>query len=190
MNDVTRMIEAVERREGGSEQLLTTHVYHELRHMARDKMRRERAGGTLNTTALVHEAYLRLVGGGPLASDSRTYFYGAAAEAMRRILVERARRRGRLRHGGGLRRVSLNFDHAASAPTADVVALSEALEELEAVDARKALTVKLRYFVGLSTIECADAVGVSERTCKEDWRIARMWLNQRLRHDDAGTAPD
>ncbi len=154
-------------------------VYHQLRHLAAMRLAREAPGHTLQPTALVHEAWLRLNAGRAPRWDSRGHFFGAAAEAMRRILIENARRRQALRHGGGLQKVPESEALLAiAAPEKDeeLLLLHEALEALARHDARKAQLVKLRYFAGLELAEAADLVGISERTAARDWIYARAWL--------------
>ena len=174
-------------------------VYDELRRLARAKMSGEAGGGagqTLQPTALVHEAYMRLLGaaGKDLRWDGRAHFFGAAARAMRRILIERARSRRRLKRGGGAARVAL--DEAAIADESrseDLLALDEILDKLERHDKRKADVVMLRYFGGLSIEETAAALGVSPATVKNDWTFARAWLNRELSMStpkDSDSAPD
>ena len=167
-------------------------VYAELRGLAAARMSREKPGQTLQPTALVHEAWLRLGGEKQPAWKNRAHFFAAAAEAMRRILIENARRRRRVRHGGELTKVSASatgFDLAApQLDDAELVWLNEALDALAAVDARKAELVKHRYFVGMTLEEAADVLGISERTAKRDWAYARAWLAlevQRLRREHA-----
>jgi RNA polymerase sigma factor (TIGR02999 family) len=144
----------------------------------------EKPGQTLQPTALVHEAYLRLVGGGPeLRWDSRGHFFAAAAEAMRRILVEKARRKRRLRHGGNLQKRSLDENEPAIASPVDetdLLALSEALDRLEAASPRRARLVKLRYFAGLALPEVAVMLGISQSTAEADWTYAKAWLKREM----------
>jgi RNA polymerase sigma factor (TIGR02999 family) len=160
------------------ERILPT-VYQALRQLAHRKLLFERRGHTLQTTELVHEAYLRLQAGGSVPWNSEAHFYCAAAEAMRRILIERARRRGRLRHGGGLVRMSIeDNDVAIDASTEDILAISEALDELEKHDRRVADVVRLRFFVGFTIDETAEKLGISPATVKTDWGFARAWLQR------------
>lgn len=154
-------------------------VYDELRALARAHMAREAPGRTLQATALVHEAYLRLDDGG--AWNGRGHFFGAAAQAMRRILVEQARRRGRIKRGGGQARVDLELaEPAIESPHEDVLAVDEAVQRLEALDPRKAALVELRWFAGLNNAECAEALGVSVGTVEREWRFIRPWLQEEL----------
>lgn len=164
-------------------------VYHQLRELAARKMRSEQAGHTLQATALVHEAYLRLVGDAArepgMHWDGRWHFFAAAAEAMRRILVENARRRGRAKRGGGLKRVDLDPAQLTVAePPDDLLALDEALEALAAKHPDKAELVKLRYFAGLTIEQAAEALGTSVRTAGRDWAYARAWLFARVTSDE------
>lgn len=178
---VTRLLEAAHRGEAGATEELLPLVYEELRRLARGQMRGEAAGGqTLQATALVHEAYLRLVGDADVQWQNRGHFFGAAARAMRRILVERARSRGRLKRGGDRERVEIDPGVLEGAGATDLVGLDEALNRLEAEDARKAEVVMLRYFAGLSIEETAAAMGLSPATVKNEWTFARAWLKREL----------
>jgi len=163
-------------------------VYDELCALARSRMAREPAGQTMQATALVHEAYLRLVGAEPARSQwaSRAQFFAAAAQAMRRILVERARARRGLRHGGALRRVELEESAVLGGePAAETLALDAALERLEAIEPRKAGIVMLRYYAGLSIEDTAATLTLSEATVKTDWAFARAWLHRELSGEHA-----
>ncbi len=185
---VTQLLEAVTGGRPGAAEELVPLVYQELRRLARWLVAREPAGSSLQATALVHEAYLRLVGNSELAWRDRAHFFRAAAQAMRRILTEHARRRGRIKHGGGRRREPL--DEAATIPAADtldVLALDEAITRLSAVDARKGEVVSLRYFAGLSIEETAQALEVSPATVKNDWIYARAWLHRELSGEDGSS---
>ncbi len=160
-------------------------VYEELRRLAHDRMRHEPAGLTLQPTALVHEAYLRLVGEGNVSWSGRGHFFGAAAEAMRRILVERARKAQRIKHGGDRRRSELDDVEAAS-PGDDlsddqILALDEALGTLEAEAPTRASVAKLRYFAGLTVEQTSEVLGISTPTVKRQWRYARAWLCHEIR---------
>ena len=161
---------------------LLPQVYEELRRLARSHIARERACLTLQPTALVHEAYLRLAKDAPERRwDRRGHFFAAAAIAMRRILVERARHYRRVKHGGEQQRIDLDFDAAAPGVAfADVLAIDQALTRLEQLDARKARIVLLRYFAGLTIEETADAMEVSPATVKNEWAFARAWLENAL----------
>ncbi|MDX1929855.1 MAG: ECF-type sigma factor [Pirellulaceae bacterium] len=182
MSEVTEILKSI--REGelqASGQLLPL-VYDELRRLAAAKMAREPAGQTLQPTALVHEAFLRLVDStGRDQWNSRGHFFGAAAEAMRRILVENARRKNCVKHGGEFKRVEFTPETLAGDSTAEqVLAVHDALKELEAEFPDKAMVVKLRYFAGLSNVEAAEAMGVGPATAHRYWQFARAWLFERL----------
>ena len=166
----------------GSSREMLPEVYDELRKLARARMSRERQQQTLQPTALVHEAYLRIAGDRQNARwDRRGHFFAAAALAMRRILVERARHHQRLRHGAGGERVDLDSAIASADPgLTDIVAIDEALTRLEQTDARKAKIVALRYFAGLSIEETAHALDISPATVKNEWKFARAWLYRAL----------
>ena len=186
--NVTQILAAIASGERGRTDELMRLVYDELRLMARQKMARESPGLTLQPTALVHEAYLRLVGDPSARWEGRAHFFAAAAEAMRRILVERARRYAAPKHGGGRERVPLEgaADVAAEA-SVDVLVLDDALRRLEAQDERKAQVVKLRFFAGLTIEETANALDVTPRTVDRDWVAARAWLHRETdRLDGAG----
>lgn len=162
------------------ERILPT-VYGALRELAHRRLLNERKGHTLQTTELVHEAYLRLQAGGNPPWNSDAHFYCAAAEAMRRILIERARRRKRLRHGGGLVRLNIeDQDVAADVAGEDILAISDALDELEKHERRVADVVRLRFFVGFTVEETAEKLGVSPATVKNDWAFARAWLQRAI----------
>ena len=185
MHEVTRILSAIEQGDLRAAGELLPLVYGELRRLAKQRLAREKPGQTLQATALVHEAYLRLVDGGAVRSwESRGHFFAAAAEAMRRILVDNARRKGAEKHGGRVARQELDdIDIAAPAPSEDLLALDEALAKLEAVDPAKARLVKLRYFAGLSEDEAAQALGISRTTAHRHWRYARVWLLNELGED-------
>ena len=183
MSDVTRILNAIERGEAQATEELLPVVYDELRLLAAQKLSRERPGQTLEATALVHEAYLRLVGDGSPKWENRGHFFAAAAEAMRRILVERARRRRSAERGvalqnTGLEPVILGTQRVASAN--DIMALDEALARLGEVDPKKAELVKLRFFAGLTTEQAALALGISRNTANRYWAYARAWLRAEL----------
>jgi RNA polymerase sigma factor (TIGR02999 family) len=181
MNEVTRILSAIEGGEQQAAEQLLPLVYDELRRLAASQLAREKPGQTLQATALVHEAYLRLVDTDLVRRwDSRGHFFAAAAEAMRRILVERARRRARLRHGGALRRLDLSETVVADGPTEDdqILQLDEALDRLAAVRPQAAELVKLRFFSGLTAEEAAPMVGLSPRTARRLWAFARAWLRR------------
>lgn len=185
MSDITHILVAVQKGEPRAAEQLLPLVYDELRKLAAAKLARERPGQTLQPTALVHEAWLRIAGPDQHTWHGRGHFFGAAAEAMRRILIENARRKRAVRHGGGLERVGADdtgIEIAAPDSNDDeLLAVHEALDLLAAQDARKAELVKLRYFVGLSIEEAAEALGVSEPTAKRDWAYARAWLYREIR---------
>jgi RNA polymerase sigma factor (TIGR02999 family) len=183
MADVTQILAAIEAGEPRAAADLLPLVYDELRRLAAARLANEKAGHTLQPTALVHEAYVRLVGGVQSQDwDGRGHFFAAAAEAMRRILVESARRKLRERHGGGRKRLALDdLDLAAeSAEDDELVALSEALDKLHAVNSRAAELVKLRFFAGLSGREAAGVLNISPRKADQVWAYARAWLLDRL----------
>jgi RNA polymerase sigma factor (TIGR02999 family) len=182
MPDLTRLLDAAAAGEPRAAAELLPLVYAELRRLAGVRMASERAGHTLGPTALVHEAYLRLVGTGqPQNWDGRGHFFAAAAEAMRRILVEAARKKGRQRHGGGQRRIDLDDRHlAAESPGDDLLAIDEALTRLAELDPKRAELVKLRYFAGLTMPEAAVALGISLATAERYWAFARAWLYAEL----------
>jgi RNA polymerase sigma factor (TIGR02999 family) len=188
MNEVTRILSDLARGEAHAAGQLLPLVYKELRKLAAAQMTSESPGNTLEPTALVHEAYLRLVGPVDAARYSnRGHFFAAAAEAMRRILVEAARRKQREKHGGGRKRVDLDAAQPAAAePRDDLIALDAALTQLAAVDPRAAKLVELRHFTGLSVAEAAKALGISPRSADRLWAFARAWLHREL----AGTAAD
>jgi RNA polymerase sigma factor (TIGR02999 family) len=183
MNDVTHILSAFEQGDPEAPGELLPLVYAELRRLAKQRLAQEKPGQTLQATALVHDAYLRLVDGAVIQRwESRGHFFAAAAEAMRRILVENARRKRAEKHGGRWERRKLDdIDIAAPAPSADVLALDEALAKLEANDPVKAQLVKLRYFAGLSEEETASALGISRATVQRHWRYAKAWLLDELR---------
>jgi RNA polymerase sigma factor (TIGR02999 family) len=179
MSDVTEILGAIEAGDPHAAERLLPLVYDELRRLAAQKMAGEKPGQTLDATALVHEAYLRLVGGQQFAN--RRHFFAAAAEAMRRILIERARRKGRLRHGGERRRVELPADLlAAEGPGSDVLAVDEALEAFARHDPEAAELVRLHVFAGLTVEQAGDLLGLSARTAYRNWQYARAWLYRRL----------
>src|SRR5262245_4411456 len=190
MNDVTRILSAIERGDPTAAEQLLPLVYDELRKLAAHRLARESPGQTLQATALVHEAYLRLVDHEPARRwNSRGHFFAAAAEAMRRILVENARKKCRVKHGGGRRRVELDEATPQVAPAVDVLALGVAVCEAASAEPTKAAVVKLRYFAGLSLEETAACLGISEATAKRHWAVARAWLFAALSDDEAGDTP-
>jgi RNA polymerase sigma factor (TIGR02999 family) len=188
MSDVTRMLEAIGEGDAKAAAELLPLVYDELRRLAAAKMAQERPGQTLQPTALVHEAWLRLGGSETQKWQNRAHFFGAAAEAMRRILIENARRKRALRHGGGQERLDIaEVDVAAAASDDSLLAVHEALDRFAAQDPRKAELVKLRYFAGLSLEEAADVLGVSVPTVKRWWAYARAWLHTEISASEGET---
>jgi len=184
MADVTRILrEARDGQEGASEELAAL-LYGELRQLARRELAHERPDHTLQPTALVHEAWLRLMGDAECEFDSRAHFFGAAARAIRRVLVDHARARAREKRGGGAIALPLDqLDPAAPLPESRLLALDEALERLAVVDPFKARVVELRFFSGLSVAELARLLGTSESSVGRDWRVARAWLRGELEGD-------
>lgn len=186
MSDVTRILNEIEAGEAGAAERLLPLVYNELRRMAARRLARERPGQTLQPTALVHEVYLRLVEAeqqqeGEGAWKSRGHFFAAAAEAMRRILVEGARRKRSLRRGGGAVRIACELDSiACGEDSVDLLALDEALVRLAVKDPRKARLVELRFFSGLTMGQAAEALGISVTTAQRDWAFARAWLHREM----------
>jgi len=182
MNDVTQLLDAVGRGDAAAAQQLLPLVYEELRQLAATKLAHEKPGQTLQATALVHEAYLRLVGNENQQQwDNRWHFFAAAAEAMRRILVDRARQKASQKHGGG--RARIDFDDLqlpARETREDLVALDEALTRLTALDPAAAKLVELRYFAGLTLAESAVALGISSRSADRLWAYARAWLHHEI----------
>jgi RNA polymerase sigma factor (TIGR02999 family) len=182
--DVTQILEALERGDADASLRLLPLVYEELRRLARQQMAREASGHTLQPTALVHEAWLRLVGSsnGALRWDSRGHFFAVASEAMRRILVEAARRRASLKRGGGKDRVELTDEVLQAEPNRSdsLLALDEALKKLEIVDPDSFRLVMLRNYGGLTVDEAAEAMGVSPRTAKRLWSFGRAWLQREI----------
>ncbi len=183
MHEVTRILSAIEQGDGQAAEQLLPLVYAELRRLAAEKMAQEKPGQTLEATALVHEAYIRLVDVEKAQHwNSRGHFFAAAAEAMRRILVESARRKHRVKHGGEFRRAAAR-EPVAAKPDDDVVAIDEALTLLAAEDPQAAEVVELRYFAGLSHEEVAGALGVTVYQARQKWTYARAWLRDSLRTD-------
>jgi len=177
MNEVTRIINAIEQGDPKAAEELLPLVYEELRVLAAQKMAQEKPGQTLQATALVHEAYIRLIGGEAGNWKGRTHFFAAAAEAMRRILIENARRKKRLRHGGDKQRVEMqDADLTIDAPCDELIALDEALTKLGEEDPARADLVKLRYFAGLTLEQAAEMLGISRATADRYWSYARAWL--------------
>ena len=181
---LTELIHRARNGDADASDRLFAAMYDELRRLAAHKMAQESPGQTLQATALVHEAYVRLVGADQSQGwDSRGHFFAAAAEAMRRILVEAARRKRRIKHGGRRRRVELS-DYPAAAPPDELLALDEALDRLAARDPARAELVKLRYFAGLTVPEAAAVQGVSVATAERSWAFARAWLNAELNPEE------
>jgi RNA polymerase sigma factor (TIGR02999 family) len=180
--DITQVLEAAQRGEPTAATQLLPLVYAELRGLAAAKMAHERAGQTLQPTALVHEAWLRVSGPNQQSFQNRAHFFGAAAEAMRRILIDNARRKKALRHGGGQERVGFEAtDIAAPADDDQLLSVHEALDRLAAEDSQKAELVKLRFFVGLTAKEAGEVLGISEPTAKRWWAYAKAWLYREMK---------
>ena len=177
MGDVTLILQAIEKGEEKASEELLPLVYNELRRLAAARMAKEAAGQTLQPTALVHEAWLRLVGDGARSWQNRAHFFGAAAEAMRRILIERARRKSRVKRGSGQAPINID-DLQLAAPTPDekVLLVDEALKRLEAEHPKIAQIVMLKFFGGMTNQEVAKAMGVTERTVLNHWAYAKAWL--------------
>jgi RNA polymerase sigma factor (TIGR02999 family) len=196
MSDVTRILSQIEQGDPRAAEKLLPLVYDELRQLAAAKLLHERPGQTLQATALVHEAYIRLVSGGKESDHERLttecwntqgHFFAAAAEAMRRILVERARHKRSLKAGGDRQRLDIaDIEPAVLDPNVDLVALDDVLERLERQHARKAELVKLRFFAGLTIEQAAEALGISTTTADNDWAYARCWL--RVEMEERGAA--
>ena len=187
MTDVTRILNAIEPGDDRATDKLLPLVYEELRLLAAQKLSKELPGLTIQATALVHEAYLRLVGSENPGWDCRGHFFAAAAEAMRRILIEDARRKKHQRHGGGRNRVTLNDSLAredTTIPPQDLLAMDEALQKLEKKDKTKAELVKLRFFAGLTGEQAAKALGISHATAERYWAYARSWLRLEVMGED------
>jgi len=177
VSDVTRILDRVQQGDSGAAEELLPLVYEELRRLAAHKMAHEPAGHTLQPTALVHEAWLRLAGSQAQHWNSRGHFFAAAAEAMRRILIETARRKRSQRGGGGLSRTELHESHLVlDRPSDEMLAVDEALEKLAQEDPQVADFVKLRYFVGMTLPEAGEALGIAPRTADRLWAYARSWL--------------
>ena len=182
MSDITQVLKAVSKGQSGASEELLPLVYDELRRLAAARMAKEAAGQTLQPTALVHEAWLRLVGHQDRKWEGRAHFFAAAAEAMRRILIDQARRKRAVRHGGDQQRVDIqDTDLATPSDEDQLLAINDALEKLAAQHREEAELVKLRYFVGMTNEEAADALGISLRTAKYYWTHARAWLYREIR---------
>ena len=186
MSDVTQILSAIDAGDANAAERLLPLVYDELRKLAVQKIAQEKPGQTLQATALVHQAYLRLVDvESARPCNSRGHFFGAAAEAMRRILIEQARRKSAAKAGGNLHRVELyEIEPAVPAPGVDLLSLNDALEQLEKTDPRATAVVKLRFFAGLTTQQAADALGVSLATAENDWAYAKCFLRLSLSDAD------
>lgn len=188
MSEVTQILSRIEAGDPSAAEQLLPLVYEELRRLAAHRLSKENPGQTLQPTALVHEAYVRLTGAAGGTWDGRGHFFAAAAEAMRRILVEIARHKQSQRAGGEWQRVELcNAEIAAPQSGVDTLALNEALDKLEAVHPRKANLVKLRFFAGLTNQETADVLGISSATADNDWAYAKSWLKHQLISDSTTT---
>jgi RNA polymerase sigma factor (TIGR02999 family) len=191
MADITRILSAIEEGDPQAAEQLLPLVYDELRKLAAQKMAQEAPGQTLQATALVHEAYIRLVGGGERQHwDSRRHFFAAAAEAMRRVLVESARRKHRLKRGGAILRRDLDeVEVVCEVPRDELHDLDDALAKLAQEAPQKAKLVELRFFAGLSHEEAAHVLGISAATAKRHWRYARAWLHRQM-HQGEGASPE
>lgn len=188
MADVTQILSQIEAGDPSAAEQLLPLVYDELRKLAAAKLSHEKPGQTLEATALVHEAYIRLVDG-KQAQDwhSRRYFFSAAAEAMRRILVEKARQKGRAKHGGDARRVELEDRHGVTTASPDqLLAIDDCLAKLAGEDPTAAEVLKLRYFAGMSISEAADALGIHRATAHRHWTYARAWIRAELLSKETG----
>ena len=180
--DLTKALNAIDGDDPDSAQNLLPKVYAELRRLASSRMAQESPGQTLQPTALVHEAYIRITGSRSQQWADRRHFFASAAEAMRRILVENARRKKRIRHGGGLKRVDIeHIDIATSVDSDLLLAVNDALLKLEKEDPQGAALIKLRFFVGLTNLQAAKVLDLSERTAKRTWAYSRAWLFEELR---------
>ena len=181
MSEVTRILSGIEQGDPNAAEQLLPLVYDELRKLAADRLAQEVPGQTLQATALVHEAYLRLVDVEQAQQwNSRGHFFAAAAEAMRRILIDRARHKQRVKHGGGRKRIDLDDVAGIEDPDDQLLALDEALTELARQEPLKADVVKLRYFAGLSLDDAADCLGISVASAKRHWAVARAWLHDAI----------
>ena len=182
MSDITLMFEAISAGENRASEQLLPLVYDELRRLAAVRMSQETAGQTLQATALVHEAWLRMVSDGDRSWQNRAHFFGAASEAMRRILIERARRKSSLKHGGGNERLNIeSFELAETTPDDKVLLVNEALEQLEASQPERARVVVLKYFGGLTNKEVAETLDIGERSVDRHWLCAKNWLFRKIR---------
>lgn len=186
MSDVTRILSAIEQGDQNASEQLLPLVYEELRKLATQKMAQEKPGQTLQATALVHEAYLRLVDAKKAQHwDSRGHFFSAAAEAMRRIMVEKVRRKGRQKHGANLQQNELHqVEIVAPATPEEILTVNEVLDEFESINALAAQLVKLRYFAGMTIPEAADSLAISPRKANQLWAYARAWLLAEMNPND------
>jgi len=181
MSDITLVLEAINRGESQASEKLLPLVYNELRNLASARMLHESAGHTLQPTALVHEAWLRLAGDGKQNWKGRAYFFAAAAEAMRRILVEHARRKTRLKHGGGQQRLNIeDLQLAETPPDEKILLVEDALEQLERSNPERARVVVMKFFAGMTNKEVADMLDIGERSVDRHWVCAKAWLFQKL----------
>jgi len=188
--DITGILRQAQQGDAGAPARLMEMVYTELRGMAAQRMAKEAPGQTLQATALVHEAWLKLGGDKQAAWQNRAHFFAAAAEAMRRILIDRARRKRAARHGGGQQAVDVQeIEIAAPQPDDELLAVNEALERFAQIEPRKAELVKLRYFVGLNLEEAADALGIAHPTAKRWWAFSRAWLFDAIEQARKGVGP-
>jgi RNA polymerase sigma factor (TIGR02999 family) len=192
MSDVTRILSAIQQGDPHAAEHLFPLVYDQLRKLAAQKLSREKPGQTLDATALVHDVYLRLVDVDEVQDwDSRGHFFAAAAEAMRRILIEKARKRRRLKHGGGQPHVDLDLANLAGPmPDEDLLALDEAMTRFASEDPIRARLVQLRFYAGLSNEDAAQVLGISAVTAKRYWRFARAWLHREVRKGDDPASED
>ena len=181
-SEITQVLQAVRQGQHPASEALLPLVYDELRRLAAARMAQESAGQTLQATALVHEAWLRMVGDGDRTWENRAHFFGAAAEAMRRILIENARRKSRLKRGGGQLRLDIDdLDLAGATPDEKILLMDEALAQLEAEDPEKARIVVLKFFGGLTNQEVSRTMEITERTVERQWAYAKAWLFRRIR---------
>ena len=182
-NDLTRNLSAAGSQSRAAAELLPL-VYEELRRLAAARMAQESSGHTLQATALVHEAWVRLTGGAEKRWENRAHFFAAAAEAMRRILIENARRKARLKHGGHLKRMDIaDLDLAETSPDEMILLVDAALERFKAEDPEKEKIVVMKFFGGLTNQEVAESLGVTERTVERQWAYAKAWLFRDIRQE-------
>lgn len=182
VSDITLILQAVKRGERKSSEELLLAVYEELRRLAAVRLAQEASGQTLQPTALVHEAWLQLVGAGERSWENRAHFFGAAADAMRRILIDKARRKSRLKHGGGQSRLDIDqLELAETTPDDNILLINDALERLEKEDPEQARVVVLKFFGGLTNLEVAESLGIAERTVDRQWACAKARLFRWIR---------